>query len=96
MQSVYPHAEAIVARLKWQFWVINFLIVAHIIITAYTDPLDDVSLTVAVLTVRWGPYNCTVACTCAPCVYRKPRSRCCHAMVSGYLTLPHPGDHGLF
>jgi hypothetical protein len=50
-QSIYPNAEIVVRRLKWQFWIMNFLVLAHIVLIAYTDPLDTVSMTVTILTV---------------------------------------------
>eukprot|EP00955_Chlamydomonas_euryale_P055231 356064-Chlamydomonas_euryale.AAC.3 len=49
-ETIYPHPEQLVRRLKWLFWIIIFLVLANVILTAYTDPIDDVSLTVAVIT----------------------------------------------
>ena len=51
LQLVYPNYEALFTRLKWQYWAFQFLILAHILVVAYTDPLDNTSLTIQVLVV---------------------------------------------
>ncbi len=51
MQVVYPYPEQLSKRLKWEFWSMIFLIVAHIFIVGYTDPLLNAELSVQIIVV---------------------------------------------
>lgn len=52
MQMLYPKKETLLKKLKWEFWAVNTLIIAHIVVTAYTDPLLRADKVVKILMVR--------------------------------------------
>lgn len=52
LQLLYPNSHKLFKKLKWEFWVVNFLILAHVIIVGYTDPLDYDSNVVQIMMVR--------------------------------------------
>mmetsp|Transcript_23100 Transcript_23100/g.50702 ORF Transcript_23100/g.50702 Transcript_23100/m.50702 type:complete len:218 (-) Transcript_23100:489-1142(-) len=47
----YPDPKLLFTRLKWQFWIVQFLILAHVMIIGYTDPLDNTSKIVQIMVI---------------------------------------------
>jgi hypothetical protein len=43
MQMLYPDVDKMLKRMTWAYWAMIFLIVVHIIVIAYTDPIIGVS-----------------------------------------------------
>lgn len=48
-QALYPESDRLSFKLKLQFWVLNFLVLAHILVIAYTDPLKGGSVMIQAL-----------------------------------------------
>ena len=52
MQSLFPKQKELFRRLQLQFWAVAFLVVSHLVLTGYVDPLDHDSNVLQVLMVR--------------------------------------------
>lgn len=52
-QLIFPDTDGTFRRLTWQFWILQALIVAHVLLIAYTDPPPETnSVLVQTLIVR--------------------------------------------
>ncbi len=52
VQMLYPEAQRLFVRIKWEWWALQALVVGHVIVIGATDPLDTDDLVVQVLLIR--------------------------------------------
>jgi hypothetical protein len=49
---MYPKQQQLLRRMRWEFWVVNLLVLAHILITGWLDPLQHSSSVLQILMAR--------------------------------------------
>jgi hypothetical protein len=49
---MYPKQQLLLRRMKWEFWVVNLLVLGHVLITGWLDPLQKGSSVLQILMAR--------------------------------------------